>query len=115
MLKDAAVKSNEPPPRQRQRRVGTDLLDDSGAPEAGDKLCWRGDGEVPLQIHLPVLSAPLGQVQSGHARPVVGHDSRQRARSPVSKPLAGATCCRWLGLPGRVGSAGSPAAHSGGH
>lgn len=40
MLKDAAVKSNEPSPGQRQGYVGTDLLDDAGAPEAGDKLCW---------------------------------------------------------------------------
>lgn len=110
------MKSNDPPPRQRQEHVGKDLLDDAVAPEVGDELCRRGDGEVPLQIHLPVLAAPLRQVQPGHARPAVGRDGRQRARRRVSKPSPGATCAvADSGFPGGVGSAESPAACSSGH
>lgn len=77
MLEDAAMKSNDPPPGQRQGCTGKDLLNDTVAPEAGDELCRRGDGEVPLQIHLPVLAALLCQVQPGHARPAAGRDGRQ--------------------------------------
>lgn len=70
MLKDVPLKSSNPLPRHKKGHVGTDLLDDTVAPKAGDKLGWGGNGKIPLQVHLPV--APLRQVWPRHAGPVVG-------------------------------------------
>lgn len=58
--------------------MGSHLLDDTVPPEAGDEFGGRGDGEVPLQIHLPVLTAALRQVQPGHARPATGRERHQQ-------------------------------------
>lgn len=93
------------PPEQGQGRTGKDLLDDAVAPEAGDELRGRGDGEVPLQVHLPVLAAPLRQVQPGHAGSAAGRDGRQRA-----KPRQARRCPRGLPRGSALRGARQPAA-----
>lgn len=61
VLKDVPVKSSDLLPRHKKGHVGTDLLDDTVAPKAGDELSWGGHRKIPLQVHLPV--APLCQVR----------------------------------------------------